>query len=109
LFRFFPKISTEPGASSARTSYNGLVIAALLMTLRLASTFMEAMVLALGFSLGGLFSIGILKAIHKRSSLETVPAILRGIPLMLISMGLLSLIYASAAVILLRVLGIIPR
>jgi electron transport complex protein RnfA len=102
---FFPALNAEPRLFSAMTASDGLIIAALLLTLRLASSFAEAVVLSLGFSLGGLFAILILKSIHRRSFLEKLPPFLRGLPLLLLSMGLMSLIFSSAAAILLQALG----
>ncbi|MFP3042717.1 hypothetical protein LQZ19_12945 [Treponema primitia] len=87
------------------SSYNGLVLASLFLTLRLAVSLVEALVLSLGFSLGCLASTLILREISKRSSLEAVPGTFRGSPLMLISMGLLSLIFSSVSAIFLRALG----
>ncbi|GHV92351.1 hypothetical protein AGMMS50268_28540 [Spirochaetia bacterium] len=86
------------------SAYDGLVPLALLLTLNLAFTFMEAVILSLGFALGFLFSILILNEIRRRSALEAVPLFLRGLPLTLISMGLLSLIFSSGALIFLNVL-----
>jgi electron transport complex protein RnfA len=103
--RFFPALKPESGFFSIMTASDGLTIAALLMTLRLAGSFAEAVVLSLGFSLGSLFAALILKGIHQRSLLEKVPSFLRGLPLLLLSMGLLSLIFSSAAAILLQALG----
>jgi electron transport complex protein RnfA len=89
---------------SAETAYNGLIIAALILTLRLAGSVVEAAVLSLGFSLGGVTSALILRDIHRRSLLERVPYALRGMPLLLISMGLMSLIFSSVSAIFLRIL-----
>jgi electron transport complex protein RnfA len=86
------------------SAYNGLALAALLITLRLASSPAEALALTLGLSLGRMAAVLILREIYKRSCLETVPRILRGFPLILISMGLLSLIFSAAAVIFYRIL-----
>ncbi|AEF83538.1 hypothetical protein TREPR_1750 [Treponema primitia ZAS-2] len=91
---------------SSLSSGNGLALGALLLTLRLALSFVEAVVLDLGFTLGCLVSVLILREIRKRSSLEAVPRVLRGSPLILISMGLLSLIFSSISAIFLRVLGV---
>jgi electron transport complex protein RnfA len=88
-----------PGFSS------GLSAAALFLTLHLASGFAEALVLSLGFALGFLLSRLILAEIRRRSEMEAVPRFLRGSPLMLISMSLLSLIFSSAALIFFRALG----
>jgi hypothetical protein len=89
------------------SSCNGLALVSLFMTLRLALTPAEALALTLGFSLGVLLAALILREINRRSSLEAVPATFRGVPLTLISMGLLSLIFSSVSAILLRVLGVL--
>jgi electron transport complex protein RnfA len=111
--RFFPREASKPGlfsggsgTSSVISAYNGLTLTALVLTLRLAFSFTAALVLALGFSLGGLLSIFILRAINRRSFMETVPKTLRGIPLLLISMGLLCLIFSALSGVFLRALGI---
>jgi electron transport complex protein RnfA len=93
-------------AGLPRYSGNGLALASVFLTLRLAVSLLDALVLSLGFSLGCLAAMSILREINKRSSLETVPPTFRGAPLTLISMGLLSLIFSSVSVILLRVLGV---
>jgi electron transport complex protein RnfA len=90
----------------ARFSYHGLALASLVLTLRLAVNLAEALALSLGFSLGTLLAAVILREINRRSSLESVPAALRGAPLTLISMGLLYLIFSSVSAIFLRVLGV---
>ncbi|GHV82465.1 hypothetical protein AGMMS49991_10230 [Spirochaetia bacterium] len=110
FLRVFPDEAKKPGLFSGGSSnigaFNGLTITALVLTLRLAGSFAAALVLSLSFSLGGIFSIFILKAINRRSSLETVPKTLRGIPLTLISMGLLGLIFSALSVVFLRVLAV---
>jgi electron transport complex protein RnfA len=126
---FFPggKISLDPSAHPPRppftfreffanagfqkalfsdSSCNGLALTSLFLTLRLALTVAEALALTLGFSLGVLLSAMILREISRRSSLEAVPEPFRGVPLSLISMGLLSLIFFSLSTIFLRILGI---
>jgi electron transport complex protein RnfA len=84
--------------------HNGLVTSALLITIRLAGSFSGALALALGFSLGFLAAIFILRAILGRFSGEIIPPLLRGVPLLLISLGLLALIFSSLSVIILRLL-----
>jgi electron transport complex protein RnfA len=79
------------------SAYDGLVPLALLLTLNVGITFVEAAVLSLGFALGILLASLILKEIRRRSSLEAVPSLLRGDPITLISMGLLTLIFGFAA------------
>jgi electron transport complex protein RnfA len=84
---------------------DGLTAAALFITLHLASGFIEAAVLSLGFALGMLLALLILAEIRRRSRMEAVPRFLRGSPLLLISMGLLSLIFSSAALVFYLALG----
>jgi electron transport complex protein RnfA len=96
------KIAEGAGFSPASS---GLAPASLFLTLRLAVSLADALVLSLGFALGCLVSALILREINKRSSLEAVPRAFRGIPLTLISMGLLSLIFSSVSAIFLRTLG----
>jgi electron transport complex protein RnfA len=106
LRRLFPRIPVSPEQFSSASGYDGLILAALVLTLRLAASFIEAVVISLGFSLGSLAVVLILREICRRSSLEQAPRALRGMPLTLISMGFLSLIFSSLAVILLHVLGV---
>ena len=89
---------------NALTGYDGLVPVSLLITLSLAGNFLQVFVLALFFVLGNLVAMLILFEIRRRSTLEKVPAFLRGSPLILISMGLLSLITGTTAVICFRIL-----
>jgi electron transport complex protein RnfA len=101
--RFFPEIAGEARLFSARSAYDGLITALLLITLRAALSPLEAVALSLGFASGGFLAALILTAILRRSVIEAVPPSLRGTPLLFISMGLLSLVSASAAAALLRV------
>jgi len=91
---------------SAFTAYEGLVPASLIITFLAAKNFTSAIVLSLFFAVGNLVAILILDEIRRRSTLEWVPHHLRGSPLMLISMGLLSLISVSIAGICFRMLEI---
>jgi electron transport complex protein RnfA len=103
LKRFFP-----PGEESVENytqSGNSLSLVGSYLTLTLASALAEALVLALGFSLGLLFSFLLVREIEKRSRLEAVPPCLRGSPLLLISIGFLSLIFSSASALLLGAAG----
>jgi electron transport complex protein RnfA len=84
---------------------DGLCAAALFITLNVAEGFIEALALSLGFVLGILLAFVILGEIRRRSMLERAPAFLRGTPLSLISMGLLSLVFSFAAQIFFRAAG----
>jgi electron transport complex protein RnfA len=103
LFRLNPALGEKPRLPGI-SAYDGLIIAAFLLTKRLASSFRGALVLSLGFSLGAFLAALILHHIYRRCAMEKIPPHLRGTPLMLISAGLLSLIFSSVAAILLRVL-----
>ena len=100
--RFFPK--KRASLLSSLTAYEGLVPASLFITVNLALTFFDALILSFFFALGCLLAVFILKEINRRSALEVIPDYFRGMPLALISMGLLSMIFGSAAWICFRVL-----
>jgi electron transport complex protein RnfA len=102
--RLLPQPGSKPFASNS--AYNGLVLTSLLLTLHIATGFLDALILSLSFSLGSLLVMLLLKEIRKRSALERVPLFLRGRPMMLISMGLLSLIFTSLMAILFNILGV---
>jgi electron transport complex protein RnfA len=88
------------------TAMNGAMVgASLFIFLGLAGGFAEAATLSFGFSIGAALAILIVSEIRRRSAMEAVPRYLRGGPLVLITMGLLSLICISAAVVLYAVLG----
>jgi electron transport complex protein RnfA len=107
--RFIPRPPSASGSFlkvfSAFTAYDGLVPVSLLITLTLAANFTEAFVLVLFFVLGNMAAMLVLYEVRRRSEMEWVPRHLRGSPLILVSMGLLSLIASSAAVLFFRMLG----
>jgi electron transport complex protein RnfA len=103
--RIFPKLIPDPAMFTPVSSYGGLALTALMLTLRLAASLIEAAVLSLGFTLGSLLSALILNEIHRRASMEAVPPFLRGAPLTLISMGILSLVFSFAAALFLTALN----
>ncbi|MDR0877797.1 MAG: hypothetical protein LBN21_07065 [Treponema sp.] len=84
---------------------DALAGAALFVSLNLARGFIDALVLSAAFAAGVLLARLILCEVRRRSTLEKVPHYLRGSPLILISMGLLSLIFSSAAAVLYRVIN----
>jgi len=103
--KLFSRFNSEenPGMFSVGSSYNGLVAAALFLTLRFALSFTDAVLLSFAFSAGGLLAFLIIKEIQKRSFLEAIPYGLRGTPILLISMGLLSLIFSAASMLFLKI------
>ena len=78
---------------------------ALFIMLNIAGSLIEAAVLSLGFTMGIVLALAIVNEIRRRSGMEAVPRFLRGGPLALIAMGLLSLVFSSAALMFYEVLG----
>ena len=103
--RFFPDQYAD--FSVFGNAYTGGVLlgAALFITLNVAGGLLDAAALAFGFTLGIALAIAIAGEIRRRSEIEAVPRFLKGGPLMLISMGLLSLIFSSAALMFFLTLG----
>jgi electron transport complex protein RnfA len=85
---------------SLYTSYSGLIITALILTLYLADTVMDAFVLSFCLSFSAFFAILLLRMIKLRGKNEKLPSIFSGQPILLISMALLSLVSLSIAYIL---------
>jgi electron transport complex protein RnfA len=79
--------------------------AALFMTLNVTDSLYEALAFSLGFSCSTALVIVVVGEIRRRAEMEAVPRCLRGGPLALIAMGLLSLVFASGALMLFGVLG----
>jgi electron transport complex protein RnfA len=82
-----------------------LAAAALFIILSIACSFTEAVILSAGFSAGIALAVVIVDEIRLRSVTEAVPRWLRGSPLVLITMGLLSMIFTATALMLYQVLG----
>jgi len=102
--RIFSKSGNTRKVFSPFTAYDGLALFAFMITFSLAGNIMGALVIALCFSVGNLTAMLALNEIRRRSTLEWVPRFLRGSPIILISMGFLSLISAAAAGICFRIL-----
>jgi Na+-translocating ferredoxin:NAD+ oxidoreductase RnfA subunit len=93
-----------PVQSSVFSAYNGLVLSANFFVLRIAQSIFDASIMSASFSLGYLLSMFIVFEIYKNSSIEEVPPSLCGAPLLLISLGLLSLVCSAAAVFFLQMI-----
>jgi electron transport complex protein RnfA len=83
------------------SSYGGLIITALILTLRFADTVMDALILSFCFPLGAFFTKILLRMIRFRSKTENIFSIFKGQPFLFVSMALLSLVFSSIAYILL--------
>jgi electron transport complex protein RnfA len=95
--------STE---SSVLSAYNGLVFVAVFFVLKAADSVLDALIMSASFSVGYMLSMAIVLEIHKRASIEAVPRALRGAPLLLITLGLLSLVCSAAAAFFLQMLTV---
>jgi len=82
---------------SCMTAYDGLVPASLLLTANIARNFSDAFILSFFFAVGSLAAIIIINEIKRRSALEEIPVNFRGMPLVLISVGLLSMVTGAVA------------
>ncbi|MCL2184233.1 MAG: hypothetical protein FWB86_00030 [Treponema sp.] len=104
IFRFIFKKDTE---EDRYANFNGGVTAvAVFLCLNLSNDFLETVVLSFGFIFGIFIVNLIIREIRKRASLEAVPLFLRGKPLVLITMGMLSLVFTSASLLLFRMIGV---
>ncbi|MDR0908649.1 MAG: hypothetical protein LBM77_02685 [Spirochaetaceae bacterium] len=87
------------------SAFDGIIIAAIFFTLRFATNILEALCLTFGFCFGLFFAFYILRAIRRKSLVELVPTPIQGIPLLLISGGLLSMIFSSISDLIFRIMG----
>jgi electron transport complex protein RnfA len=80
----------------------GITVVAVFICLNISKSFIETLLLSFGFSAGIFIVLLIVKEIRKRATLENIPYFLRGNPLVLITMGILSLVFSVASLIFLR-------
>jgi electron transport complex protein RnfA len=105
-YSFIGRLITGDGQLSFNSMLGGAPAgAALFIMLGLAGGFAEAVTLSFGFSAGGALAVLIVTEVRRRSAMEAVPRFLRGGPLVLVTMGLLSLVVISAATVFYAVLG----
>jgi electron transport complex protein RnfA len=105
LKRFVPLKWGQP-VFRAISAYEGLIPAALFLALHTATSALEAAALAFFFSLGVLFPAFVLEEIRRRAGFEAVPRFLRGSPLSLLALGIMSLVFTSVAALFFNALGI---
>jgi len=84
----------------------GITAVAAFICVNIANSFVKAAALSFGFSAGAFLVFVILGEIRRRAALEAVPRFLRGKPLILITMGLLSLVFSTASVLLFRMIEV---
>jgi len=106
----FPAAKLFPRAMSARffpaaTAYGGLVPLAALVTWQTAASFRDALLLSFLFVVGVLLPILILIQIRRKAIIEKTPRFLRMQPVLIISLGLLSLVFTEAARLIYTLMG----
>ena len=84
----------------------GITAVSVFICINLANGIIETVFLSFGFTCG-IFLVGlIIREIRCRAALEEVPFFLRGKPLVLVAMGLLSLIFTTVSLLFFRMIGI---
>jgi len=101
---FYKIIEKEPGNDCSVSFPGGITAAAVFICVNIANNFTQAALLSFGFAAGVCLVLIITGEIRRRAALEAVPLFLRGKPLVLISMGLLSLVFSVGALLIFRMI-----
>jgi len=84
---------------------DGITAASAFICLNIANSFLEAVMLSFGFTFGVFIVNLIISEIRRRAELEAVPVFLRGKPLVIIAMGMLSLVFTAASLLFFRMIN----
>jgi Na+-translocating ferredoxin:NAD+ oxidoreductase subunit A len=84
---------------------DGITAVCVFICINIADNINEALTLSFGFTFGIFLVNMIIREIRRRAELETVPVFLRGKPLVLIAMGMLSLIFTAASLLFFRMIS----
>jgi len=103
FFRFVIKKDTD--SEKSINFPGGITAVAVFLCMILSNNFLETLVLSFGISTGVLFVKLIIKEIQRRAFLEAVPVSIRGKPLVLITMGMLSLVFTTVSLLLFGMIG----
>ena len=98
-------LKKELKSDSSINFYGGITAVAVFICINLVNNFIEVIILSFGFTAGIFLLNLIVTEVRKRASLEAVPVFLRGKPLILITMGLLSLVFTTASFLFFRMIG----
>jgi len=104
VFKFI--IKKEIDNNSFISFPGGITAVIVFICVNIAGSFLEAAVLMIGFSSGILLVNFIIREVRRRAALEAVPASLRGKPIVLVTMGLLSLVFTTVSLLLFRMIGV---
>jgi electron transport complex protein RnfA len=103
VFRYM--IKKEKENDSIINFSEGITAISVFICINLADSVFNVIALSFGF-LAGIFLINLIVwEVRRRAALEAVPAFLRGKPLILVTMGLLSLVFTTASLFLFRMIG----
>ena len=107
IFKYlFRKKTDNPQEEKSLYNFHGGITAvSVFLCINLANNFLETVVLSLGFTSGLFFVNLIIREIRRRAAFEAVPVFLRGKPLILVTMGMLSLVFTTASFLLFRMIG----
>jgi electron transport complex protein RnfA len=103
VFKYLYKAETQ---GECYVSFpGGITAVCVFICVNLANGFLEAAVLSFGFTAGIILVYLIIREVRKRAVLEVVPRFMRGKPLVLITMGMLSLVFSVVSILLFRMAG----
>ncbi|MCL2442440.1 MAG: hypothetical protein FWD13_03130 [Treponema sp.] len=103
ILRYIPKKDQEDESFISFPS--GITAVSVFICICMAGGFIETLIMAFGFT-SGIFIVNlIIREIRRRAALEAVPASMRGKPLILVAMGMLSLIFTTASLLIFRMIG----
>jgi electron transport complex protein RnfA len=83
----------------------GITALSVFICINISASFFQTLILSFGFTTGIMVVFLIIREIRRRAALEAIPQFLRGNPLILISMGLISIVFTVGSVLFLRVIG----
>jgi electron transport complex protein RnfA len=101
IFNFLYKKETETFINFP----DGITAAAVFLCMIIANNITEVVILSFGFTFGIFIVNLIVSEIRRRAALEAVPVFMRGKPLVLIAMGMLSLIFTAASLLFFRMIS----
>ena len=103
VFKYLYKTETQ---GECYVSFpGGITAVCVFICVNLANGFLEAAVLSFGFTAGIILVYLIIREVRKRAVLEVVPRFMRGKPLVLITMGMLSLVFSVVSILVFRMAG----
>ena len=105
-FLVFRYVIKKDAKSESIVNFPGsLTAVAVFICINIAGGILEAAVMSFGFIFGIFLVNFIIMEIRRRAALEAVPLFMRGKPLVLVVMGLLSMAFTTASLLFFRMIG----